>query len=165
MAAGKRTGRNGALMFLDLDNFKPLNDTYGHETGDQVLFDAAQHFSACVRAIDTVTRFGGDEFVVLIFDLAGDYSDSKRQAAEIAEKIRLSMSQPYSLDVAHGTAFGTEVAHISTASIGVALFKGDELSVDEVLHRADTAMYQAKVNGRNMVKFHPVKRGAGKMTD
>jgi diguanylate cyclase (GGDEF)-like protein len=152
--AGKRTGKYCAFMFIDMDNFKPLNDTYGHETGDQMLLQAAQRLTACVRAIDTVARFGGDEFVVLISDLASDHADSERRASEIAEKIRGSMSEPYRLRVAHGTDASAVVSHVSTASIGVALFKGGELGVDDVLHRADTAMYQAKVNGRNLVRFH-----------
>jgi diguanylate cyclase (GGDEF)-like protein len=154
MLAGKRTGKYCALMFIDLDNFKPLNDTFGHETGDQMLVQAAQRLTACVRAIDTVARFGGDEFVLLISDLAVDYADTERQASEIAEKIRQAMAEPYGLEVAHGNALSAVVSHVSTVSMGVALFKGGELAVDDVLHRADTAMYQAKMNGRNLVRFH-----------
>ena len=94
MAASKRSACYGALMFLDLDNFKPLNDMHGHVVGDLLLIEAADRLEACVREMDTVARFGGDEFVVMISDLDADKSRIDAQARLIAEKIRVALSDP-----------------------------------------------------------------------
>ncbi|MFZ2853206.1 MAG: diguanylate cyclase [Rhodocyclaceae bacterium] len=153
-AAGKRSGCYGALMFLDLDDFKPLNDTYGHEVGDRLLIEVADRLKACVRDMDTVARFGGDEFVVVIGDLDADRAESVAQAAVIAEKIRLALCAPYRLMIRHKDESAVRIEHRCTVSIGVALFFSDDASQDEILKWADAAMYQAKDAGRNSIRFY-----------
>ncbi len=154
MAANKRSGCYGALMFLDLDNFKPLNDRHGHEAGDLLLIQAANRLSSCVREMDTVARFGGDEFVVVVSELDADKADSAAQATIIAEKIRVTLSEPYQLTVAHYGKIDPMVEHHCTASIGVTLFINQEPSQDDLLNWADAAMYQAKAAGRNSIRFY-----------
>lgn len=144
MLAGGRSGHYGALMFLDLDNFKPLNDLHGHEAGDHLLVEVARRLKSCVRQIDTVARFGGDEFVVLLHELTMDKVQAHLQADLVAGKIRNLLGSPYLLQTGE---------HRCTASIGVALFRGQENSMDEVLRWADLAMYNAKETGRNRVCF------------
>jgi len=155
MAASKRSGDYGALMFLDLDNFKPLNDTYGHEVGDLLLIEVAARLKACVREMDTVARFGGDEFVVMIRQLKNEKSESTREAQAIAEKIRLTLSAPYRLTFPdHGQTMSVE--HLCSASIGVVLFINHEATESEIIKWADTAMYLAKEAGRNTVHIATV---------
>ncbi|MBK7425359.1 MAG: PAS-domain containing protein [Propionivibrio sp.] len=157
MAASKRSACYGALMFLDLDNFKPLNDLHGHAVGDLLLIEAAERLRACVREVDTVARFGGDEFVVMIGDLDADKNESMAQARLIAEKIRVTLSAPYLLTIRHEGKAETRVEHHCTASIGVALFINHEASQDDILKWADSAMYEAKEAGRNLVRFYEAK--------
>jgi diguanylate cyclase (GGDEF)-like protein/PAS domain S-box-containing protein len=157
MAASKRGGFFGALMFLDLDNFKPLNDAHGHEAGDLLLIETADRLKACVREMDTVARVGGDEFVVLLSELVTDRDDSTVQARNLAEKIRMALSEPYQLIIKHLAMADTTVTHHCTASIGVALFMNHEASPDEVLKWADAGMYLAKESGRNSVWFYDPK--------
>jgi len=157
MAASKRSGSYGALMFLDLDNFKPLNDKYGHEIGDLLLIQVADRLKHCVRAVDTVARFGGDEFVVMLSELEADKAESAAQARLVAEKIRLTLAEPYLLTVRREGATNTTIEHHCTSSIGIALFAGHEASPDELLTRADTAMYQAKEAGRNLIRVYAPK--------
>ena len=153
LLASKRSSLYGALMFLDLDNFKPLNDLHGHPVGDLLLVEVAKRLKACVREIDTVARFGGDEFVVLLDELALTHEDSMAQAAVVAEKIRLVLAAPYVLGMEHGGADALALTHRCTASIGVTLFVHGEASQHDILVRADAAMYQAKAQGRNRVQF------------
>jgi len=157
IAASKRSGCYGALMFLDLDNFKLLNDTHGHEVGDLLLIEAADRLKSCVREIDTVARFGGDEFVVMISELDVDKAESTTQAGIIAEKIRAALAKPYVLKIQHEGKAETTVEHHCTASIGVALFSKREASHDNILKWADTAMYQAKEAGCNLIRFYESK--------
>jgi len=151
MAASKRHGCYGALMFMDLDNFKPLNDTQGHEVGDLLLIEVANRLTRCVREVDTVARFGGDEFVVMLKELQAERAESSELAESIANKIRLALAEPYLLTIKHHGDKETVVKHHCTASIGVALFIHHEGSQDDIMKRADTAMYQAKEAGRNVV--------------
>ena len=151
MATNKRSGLYGALMFLDLDDFKPLNDAYGHEVGDLLLIAAAGRLKDCVREMDTVARFGGDEFVVILSELAAKEEDSAALAKGVAEKIRISLSEPYQLTIRRNGLGDAIVTHCCTASIGVALFMNHEASPDEVFKCADSAMYQSKESGRNSV--------------
>ncbi len=151
MAASKRSGCYGALTFLDLDNFKPLNDVHGHEVGDLLLIEAADRLKSCVREMDTVARFGGDEFAVIISELDADKSGSTTRAGIIGEKIRAALAKPYVFKIQHVGKAETTVEHHCTASIGVALFIGNEASQNDILKWADTAMYQAKEAGRNRV--------------
>ena len=147
MSASKRSQRHSALLFLDLDNFKPLNDTHGHGVGDLLLIEVAERLKACAREADTVARFGGDEFVVLLSDLDRDKDAAAHQAGSIAEKIRQSLSMPYWLEGG--------IEHCCTASIGATLFKGRDTGEKDLIDAADTAMYQAKEQGRNAIRFCP----------
>jgi diguanylate cyclase (GGDEF)-like protein len=151
MSASKRSGLHGALMFIDLDNFKRLNDTHGHKVGDLLLIEAAARLKNCVRGMDSVARFGGDEFVVILSELGGDKTESTAQANHIAENILAALSEPYLLSVSPESAV---VTHRCTASIGVAVFIDHEDSQDNILKWADAAMYQAKKLGRNQLQFY-----------
>jgi len=155
MAASRRSKHYGALMFLDLDNFKPLNDTCGHDAGDLLLVEATERLQGCVRTMDTVARFGGDEFVVMISELDADPEKSVTQAKEIAEKIRSVLSDPYRIPIKReDTSDSATIEHHCTASIGIALFLGTESSQEDLLKWADDAMYLAKEAGRNQIHFH-----------
>ncbi len=153
MVANKRSGRYGAAMFLDLDNFKPLNDTHGHDMGDLLLIEVAHRITRCVREIDTVARFGGDEFVVMLSELDTDRELSAELAAIVAEKIRVAVAEPYLLSNRQVDNTEITVEHHCSSSIGVVLFIGNEISPEDVLKVADMAMYQAKEGGRNRVCF------------
>ena len=155
MASGSRSMNYGALMFLDLDNFKPLNDTHGHEAGDVLLIEAAARLKACVREMDTVARFGGDEFVVMISELATDKDESTAEAEAVAEKMRTVLSAPYRIAIKRDKEIDKTIEHRCTASIGVTLFIGNESSADDLLKWADGAMYEAKKAGRNLIRFSP----------
>jgi diguanylate cyclase (GGDEF)-like protein/PAS domain S-box-containing protein len=144
LSQSARSDQYGALMFLDLDHFKVLNDTKGHEYGDRLLVEVARRLGGCVRDTDTISRFGGDEFVVLLEGMNVFKDEAVAQAGRIAEKIREALSQPYQLE---------GVLHRSTPSIGVVLFRGTEVNSEELLKRADLAMYQSKESGRNKVSF------------
>ena len=151
-SVGTRSGQHGAVLFLDLDNFKTLNDTKGHDIGDQLLVEVAKRLDACVREGDTVARLGGDEFVVILESLSTTSDEAAAQADMVAEKIRDELSRPYQL---------SNHIHYSTPSIGVVLFRGNLQSLDDVLKYADTAMYQAKTAGRNTIRFYdPVMQAA-----
>ena len=139
-----RSKRYGALLFIDLDNFKDLNDTLGHDVGDLLLEQVALRLVSCLREGDTAARFGGDEFVVMLEDLNESDTDAARQAELVAEKILNRLNAPYEL-------VGRQ--HSSSPSIGITLFSGAILGVDELLKRADVAMYQAKAAGRNTLRF------------
>ncbi len=153
MAASKRSGNFCALMMLDLDNFKPLNDRHGHLAGDKLLVEVARRLSADVREIDTVARYGGDEFVVMLGELNTDRAESAAQASIIAEKIRRSLAEPYRLRLSPDPGVPL-VEHRCSVSIGIVLFLGDELPGDDIFKSADAAMYQAKEQGRNRVGFY-----------
>lgn len=154
MAASKRKGCHGTLMFLDLDNFKPVNDTHGHAAGDLLLIEVADRLKCCVREMDTVGRIGGDEFVVMLMDLNTVRAKAISQTEFVAEKIRIRLSEPYLLTIKHEGEADTIVEHHCTASIGVALFSKYEASQDDILEWADKAMYQAKDAGRNLIRFY-----------
>ena len=143
-ATSARHGGHGAVFFIDLDHFKALNDTLGHDHGDLLLAEVARRLLACVRGEDTVARIGGDEFVVMAVSLATDEKGAAAQAALVGEKILKAISQPYLLG---------DHPHRQTPSIGVSLFHGRELALGEVIKRADIAMYQAKAAGRGTLRF------------
>ena len=163
MAATKRSGCHGALMFLDLDNFKPINDAHGHAVGDLLLSEAARRIASCVRGVDTVARFGGDEFVVVLNELDVDKAKSAAQAGMVAEKIRARLAEPYVLPVRHeGGATEMRVEHQCTSSIGLVLFLDHEYSEEDLLRWADIAMYQAKDEGRDRIRvIDPKLRATG----
>ncbi len=144
MAASARSRLYGAVLFIDLDKFKTINDVLGHGAGDQMLLQVATRILGCVRETDTVARLGGDEFVVLLPELDEDIEVTSNKAALVAEKIRVAISAPFQLK-SH--------AHHSSPSIGVSLFRGLEDSADLLLRQADMAMYKAKDAGRNTLRF------------
>ncbi len=159
MAASKRSGCYCALLFLDLDHFKPLNDAHGHETGDVLLIEVARRLTSSVRGVDTVSRFGGDEFAVLLGELIADKAQSTKEVAIIAEKIRINLAETYLLPVRHEGRADTTVEHRCSASIGAVVFLNHECSQEDILKWADAAMYKAKDAGRNTVVFHEADAG------
>ncbi len=154
LAASQRSGRFGAVMLLDLDNFKAINDAHGHGAGDLLLKEVARRLLACVRASDTVARVGGDEFVVLITELKTDRAASILQAYAVAEKIRLSLAEPYHFTDPKSATGAPEITHRCTACIGLVMFIDHEASSEELLKWADAAMYKVKNTGRNAIHFH-----------
>ena len=142
--SSSRTGSYGALLFIDLDNFKTLNDTLGHEMGDQLLKQVAQRLTLCVREGDTVARLGGDEFVVILANLSMNEREAAAGTETAGEKILAALNKVYSLGI---------VAHHSTVSIGATLFKGASTSNDELMKQADLTMYKSKEAGRNTIRF------------
>ena len=144
VAVSGRVRCAGALLFIDLDNFKTLNDTLGHDKGDLLLQQVAQRVQAAVSAADTVARFGGDEFVVMLENLSAHLPEAAAQTTAVGERVLASLNRPYTLD---------GYQHHSTCSIGATLFDGQQNAVGELLKRADLAMYQAKAAGRNTIRF------------
>lgn len=150
MASGLRRVDYAALLFIDMDNFKTLNDTRGHDVGDLLLIEASHRLLDCVRGGDTVARLGGDEFVVMMGGLSKDLEHAATQAKAVGEKIREALSRTYQL---------RSFEYHSSCSIGISLFRANDVSVDDLLKRADTAMYEAKNSGRNALRFFdPVMR-------
>ena len=144
MVSSERTGRKGAVLLVDLDHFKQVNDTLGHDAGDSLLQQVATRLSSSVRACDTVARLGGDEFVVVLESLHGKSQTARAEALQIGQTILGKLSQPFNL---------ASRDHRCTASIGAALFGEQKQSEDEMLKRADLALYLAKAEGRNTVHF------------
>jgi diguanylate cyclase (GGDEF)-like protein/PAS domain S-box-containing protein len=144
LASSARSNREGALLFIDLDNFKNLNDTLGHDIGDLLLQQVAQRLISCVRDGDTVARLGGDEFVVMLENLSERPLEAAAQIEAVGEKILGALSQSYQL---------ASYEYQSTTSIGVTLFGDHDHAVDELMKQADIAMYQAKKSGRNNLRF------------
>src|SRR5450830_222855 len=144
LASSARSGKDGALLFIDLDHFKTLNDTLGHDIGDMLLQQAAERLTASVREGDSVSRLGGDEYVVMLEGLSEQDIEAAAQAEAIGDKILIALNQPYQLD-SH--------EHHSTASIGITLFNDHKSEIEELLKQADIAMYQAKKSGRNALRF------------
>ena len=155
MASSGRSAKYCALLFLDLDNFKTLNDTLGHDIGDLLLQQVANRVSSCVRNGDTVARLGGDEFVVLLEELSEFMQEAVMQTETVGSKILAAFTQPYQLD---------NYEHLSTTSIGVTLFAHHDSSTDDLLKRADLAMYQAKAEGRNTLRFFDPEMQTAVMT-
>ena len=154
MAASKRSGEHGAVMLLDLDNFKELNDIHGHSMGDALLKEVGRRITSCLRETDTVARFGGDEFVLVLGHLDKDRAESNIQSNVVAEKVRELLAKPYALKQQMiGGAESVVMFHCS-ASIGVVLFIDHEFSIEDVLKQADIAMYQAKRAGRNSIQYY-----------
>jgi diguanylate cyclase (GGDEF)-like protein len=144
LTSAQRMGKQGALMFIDMDNFKTLNDTLGHDQGDLLLQQVAERLAACVRDGDTVARLGGDEFVVILEMLSEQTQDAIAQATSVCQKILGALGQNYTL---------TSHEFRSTPSIGITLFGPCDGSALELLKQADSAMYQAKAGGRNTFRF------------
>lgn len=144
LASSMRSGREGALLFIDLDNFKTLNDTLSHGIGDLLLQQVAQRLESCVREGDTVARLGGDEFVVMLEDLSEKDLEAAAQTEAVGEKILATLNQPYQLG---------KHEYLNSPSIGATLFNDHQQSIEELLKQADIAMYQAKKAGRNALRF------------
>lgn len=144
LASSRRSGRQGALLFIDLDDFKTLNDTLGHDVGDLLLQQVAQRLTENVRECDTVARLGGDEFVVMLVGLSRQDLEAATQAETVGKKILAVLSQSYQV-----ASYGCH----STSSIGATMFNGHKSTMDELLKQADIAMYQAKKAGRNTLRF------------
>ena len=151
LLTGERSRNLGALLFIDLDQFKTLNDTLGHDVGDLLLVEVAKRLQSCLRACDTAARLGGDEFVVMLEDLSDEPLEAIAQAEIVGEKILTILNTSYRLG-GH--------SHHSTPSIGVTLFNGQETGIDELLKQADLAMYQSKASGRNTLRFFDPKMQA-----
>ncbi|MBR7777696.1 EAL domain-containing protein [Undibacterium rugosum] len=144
ISISQRNQSHSAILFIDLDNFKTLNDTRGHDAGDLLLVETSRRLSSCVRDSDTVARLGGDEFVVVLEELSEQRDEAMHQADKIAEKIRQTLSEPYQI---------ADFEHHGSSSIGVCMFSGSDTTVKDLFKRADTAMYEAKTAGRNAVRF------------
>jgi diguanylate cyclase (GGDEF)-like protein/PAS domain S-box-containing protein len=147
LAISARTALRGALLFIDLDHFKNLNDTKGHEAGDQLLVQQSRRLKLCIREGDTVARLGGDEFIIILSELSADEEKAAEEVTEVTRRILQALSLPVALSYRQMSDYE------NTCSIGVTMFKGHELTVDELLRRADMAMYQAKADGRNAFRF------------
>ncbi len=148
LTSSARSAKTGALLFIDLDNFKTLNDTLGHDFGDMLLQQVARRLESCVREGDTVARLGGDEFVVMLEDLSPHAHEAAAQTKAVGEKILESLNHPYPL---------ADHKYHSTPSIGATLFHGTRQATDELLKQADIAMYQSKKSGRNTMHFFDPK--------
>ena len=144
LALARRNRQYGAVMFVDLDNFKQINDARGHSVGDHLLTEVAKRLQVLLRAEDTVARIGGDEFVLLINELGQDVEASARAAMAVAEKVRAALDRPHLID---------NFSYTSTGSIGISLFPKAGQQIDDLLREADTAMYRAKSAGRNRIAF------------
>jgi len=148
LASIARSGQTGSLLFIDLDNFKTLNDTLGHDIGDVLLQQVAKRLETCVREGDTVARLGGDEFVIMLEDLSKDYLEAAELTELVGNKVLLTLNQPYQL---------SSHEYHNTPSIGATLFSDNLLSVDDLMKQADIAMYQSKKAGRNTQHFFDPK--------
>ncbi|MCB5190685.1 EAL domain-containing protein [Methylobacillus arboreus] len=144
IVASVRHGNHGAVLFIDLDDFKALNDSRGHDTGDLLLIEVARRLRQCVRNEDTVARLGGDEFVIVLEDLSLSLEQAIAQTRQVAQKVLDAINHPYQLG---------EIEHHNSSSIGIVLFNGNFVSMEELLKRSDTAMYEAKAGGRNTLRF------------
>ncbi len=144
VVGSRRSGRRQALLFLDLDNFKMLNDTLGHHVGDLLLKEVARRLVSCIRAADTAARAGGDEFVVILEELSSNAKEAAAQAKTVAEKILRNLRKPYAL---------AGRVCVSTASMGITMFGQGNESTTEILQQADIAMYRAKAEGGAAIRF------------
>jgi diguanylate cyclase (GGDEF)-like protein len=135
LAISDRSGHYGAVIFLDIDNFKALNDTKGHDAGDLLLIEVAKRIKLCLRDVDTVARLGGDEFIVILSELGTELEESNATATQVADKIRTIVEQPCKLQL---------FDYQTTVSIGITLFKGNEKTINQLLKSADAAMYKQK---------------------
>ncbi len=144
LALARRNRQYGAVMFVDLDNFKQINDARGHSVGDHLLTEVAKRLQVLLRAEDTVARIGGDEFVLLFNELGEDVEAAAHAAMAVAEKVRAVLDRPHLID---------NFSYTSTGSIGISLFPKAGQQIDDLLREADTAMYRAKSAGRNRISF------------
>ena len=144
LVQSKRSALYGALLFIDIDNLKFINDQYGHEAGDLLLTEFAKRISNGLRARDTSSRFGGDEFVVILNEFTNNYSETACQVSDIAKKILARLSSKYIFTITHPTLGDNLIQFESSASIGATLFLGNQIKSSNIIKRADMAMYEAK---------------------
>ncbi len=154
MVASRRNGHHFAFMLLDLDNFKPLNDSHGHAVGDIFLVEVANRLKGCVREIDTLARFGGDEFVVVLGQMSADKDESIFQAGAIAGKIRARLDEVHVLDIRQNEGEILSIRYRCPASIGLVVSIDGEFDEEVIFKRADAAMYLAKTAGGNQVRLY-----------
>ena len=154
LVQSKRSALYGALLFIDIDNLKFINDQYGHEAGDLLLTEFAKRISNGLRARDTSSRFGGDEFVVILNEFTNNYSETACQVSDIAKKILARLSSKYIFTITHPTLGDNLIQFESSASIGATLFLGNQIKSSNIIKRADMAMYEAKKMGGNQVRFY-----------
>lgn len=159
----KRWKSYSAAIFVDIDRFKAINDTYGHEVGDAFLIAVANRLTACIRASDTVARYGGDEFVVLLDSLDGNLKEAQKEASMVAGKILASLVLPYTLGIKDGKKAVKAIEHHSFSSLGIAMFDGVMADKDSILDRADKAMYISKNKGGNTISFAVLPESAKKL--
>lgn len=159
IAASTCSRQHGALLFLDIDRFKILNDTYGHNIGDQLLVEVSQRLQSCLREGDTIARPGGDEFMMILNALDQYAAKAELQVKNLAERIRKVLAEPYYFSLQAGQCQTDTITYHSSASIGAVLFLMHENSTEELMQHADLAMYQAKHSGRDAVcMFDPGMR-------
>jgi diguanylate cyclase (GGDEF)-like protein len=151
MIASKRSGRYGALIFVDLDSLKELNDEFGHHYGDLLLTETAKRLRDSVREVDTVARYGGDEFMVIMSDLGADRALALEQAKLLAEKLLTTLAIPYSFPKQIGDPNSALMEYLATASIGCKLFLDERENIDALIKQSDQSMYRAKKAGGNRV--------------
>ena len=151
LAHSERSGQYGAVIYLDLDNFKPLNDLYGHLGGDLLLQEVGRRLAHCIREQDTVARLGGDEFVVLLVHVADNLESATDLARQVAERILHDLARPYVMSLDEQGNAARKIEHLCSASLGMTLFPPCESDSETILRRADRAMYQAKGEGRNKI--------------
>ena len=154
MSKSERSQKYCALVFIDLDNFKPLNDTYGHNVGDLLLIEVANRLKSSIRKLDAVARIGGDEFVIVLDEFDENKDISKENIFNVVEKIRIYIAQPYKFSIINEENTHIDIEHNCTASIGICIFKGEEENSINIFKCADSAMYEAKEAGRNTIKFY-----------
>lgn len=154
MLRSQRSQKYCALVFIDLDNFKPLNDTYGHNVGDLLLIEVANRLNNNIRKLDAVARIGGDEFVIILDEFDENKEISKENIFKVVEKIRINLAQVYKFNIINEDKENIEIEHNCTASIGICMFKGEQESSINIFKCADSAMYEAKESGRNTIKFY-----------
>lgn len=154
MSKSERSQKYCALVFIDLDNFKPLNDTYGHNVGDLLLIEVANRLKSSIRKLDAVARIGGDEFVIVLDEFDENKDISKENIFNVVEKIRICLAQPYEFCIINEKNKHINIEHNCTASIGICIFKGEQESSINIFKCADSAMYEAKESGRNTIKFY-----------
>jgi diguanylate cyclase (GGDEF)-like protein len=145
LAESKRNGMYGALLYLDMDKFKSLNDSLGHQYGDMFLCEVANRLKDCVRTEDTIARIGGDEFCILLENLDKDVGISGEKVKSAADKIIAALGRPYALN---------DHTYCSTASVGISFYHEPDSNVDSVLNKADSAMYEAKHAGGGTWRFY-----------
>ena len=141
----KRSGETGALLFLDIDNFKRLNDSLGHSSGDKLLVEVARRLGAIIRNSDTIARLGGDEFVVLLEYIGDDNKQANVESSIVAQKIHEIFDEEFKVN---------SLSFQMSCSIGICLIEGDDISSDNIMQFADTAMYRSKAKGGNSYSFY-----------